>query len=191
MLVTVTALTAKERNYSIANYGVNYYQSQSGSGFGANMNFNLNVQHNNRVFELGFLLDRGNQEFKGVEFVYKHFMGFYHNFNNKTTFGKIVKPYFYYNFLYHSPTDVVWTQSRTKSASLAIPAEGKVTSFEHAVGLGLQFRITNPLFVETSAGFGAYLGSKYQGDAKPSTVGIHKDNYGFVPSFHLGIGYQF
>jgi hypothetical protein len=184
------SVSGKVHSYDYANYGFNISQSQSGSGFGRSTNFNFNIQLNNRLFEVGYLMDANTQKYMGLEFQYKHFLGFYRNEKNGGQFNKMLKPFFYYNFLYHAPTEMEGNITLSQS-SVKVPATGTMTSFEHAIGLGFQVKLLGGLYMENSLGFGAYLGSKYQGDEKPGTIGIHKTNFGFAPSFHLGFGYQF
>lgn len=191
LMMIVFSANGKERSYNAASYGINMSQAHSGSGFGGTLNVSANVQVQNRLFELGYLMDSKTQQYRGIEFQYKHFVGFNRNQNRGGHYNKTLKPFIYYNFLYHSPEEVEGTLPIKTSSPVSIPAEGKLTSFEHAIGVGFQVKLLGTLYMENSLGFGAYLGSKYQGDEKPSTIGIHKNNYGFVPSFHMGFGYQF
>lgn len=191
MLMIVFSANGKERSYNVASYGLNMSQAQSGSGFGATLNVSANVQVNNRLFEIGYLMDSRSNQFRGLEFQYKHFIGFYKNQNNGGQYNKVLRPYFFYNFVYHNPVDVQGSLTLNSSSPISIPTQGKLTSFEHSIGIGVQVKLLGSLYMENSLGFGAYLGSKFQGSEKPSTIGIHKNNYGFVPSFHVGFGYQF
>jgi hypothetical protein len=191
MLTIISSANGKERSYNVANYGLNMSQALSGSGFGSTLNASLNVQVNNRLFELGYLMDSKTNQFRGLEFQYKHFIGFYKHQKNGGQYNKTLRPYLFYNFIYHSPVDVQGSLTLNGSSPITIPTQGKLTSFEHSLGIGVQVKLVGSLYMENSLGFGTYLGSKYQGSEKPSTIGIHKNNYGFVPSFHVGFGYQF
>jgi hypothetical protein len=168
-------------------YGVNVYQATTGSGYAPNTNLSLNVQKFNRIFEVGVMFDAQSKQVKGFEFMYKHFLGF----RSANYYHKTVKLFLHYNFLYRLPTQVIVDPSYLKSAN-ANPAMlgGKVTTFEHSFGLGAQIALFKQVCLETSAGFGVYFGSHYQGST-PGTWGIHKNNYGFVPSLKIGIGFQF
>ena len=174
-------------NIENAYYGINVYQSSTGSGYGPSNNLNLNVQKFNRVFELGLMIDAVHQKVTGFEFMYKHFLGFH----SANYYRRAVKLFFDYNFLYRLPATTIVDPSYMKSPG-ANPAmlKGKVTTFEHSVGLGAQISVFKQLYLETSAGLGVYFGAHYQGSA-PNTWGIHKNNYGYVPSFKVGIGFQF
>jgi len=174
-------------NVSNAYYGINVYQASTGSGYGASTNLNFNVQRFNRIFELGVMIDANHRQVKGFEFMYKHFLGFH----SANYYHKTAKLFLHYNFLYRLPSATFVDPSYMKSPN-ANPAmlKGKVTTFEHALGLGAQISLLKQLYLETSAGFGVYFGSHYQGTT-PGTWGIHKNNYGFVPSFKLGFGFQF
>jgi hypothetical protein len=174
-------------DFNKSHYGLNFYQSATGSGYGSSMNLNLNVQKYNRIFEIGVMLNPVNQQVKGIEFLYKHFTGFH----SARFYKRAVKPYFYYNFLYRMPTEVIVNSLVANSASFNYPEfGGKVTTFEHAIGFGLQTRLVKQFYCETNIGFGVYFGSHYSG-ITPHSWGIHLNNYGYVPSFKLGFGYQF
>lgn len=186
-LIMLTNIWAKEFDINLPYYGLNVYRSLTGSGYGSSANLNFNVQKFNRVFELGLMFNAQTQQFMGCEFMFKRFIGF----NTYRAHTKLIKPFFHYNFLYRSPTEIIVAQSLLKSSSVE-PSQigGKMTTFEHALGLGLQMRLIRQLYMEGSAGVGAYFGSRYQGST-PDSWGIHKNNFGFVPSFKLGIGFQF
>jgi len=176
-------------NYSIDNvyYGINLYQASTGSGYSANTNLNFNVQKFNRIFEVGVMFDTQHKQVKGFEFMYKHFLGF----RSANYYHKSVKLFLHYNFLYRLPSQVIMDPSYLQSAN-ANPSmtKGKLTTFEHSLGIGAQIALFKQICLEGSAGFGVYFGSHYQGTT-PNTWGIHKNNYGFVPSMKLGIGFQF
>jgi len=168
-------------------YGINFYQSSTGSGYGASTNINLNVQKYNRVFEIGLMFNAKNQNIKGVEFLYKLFLGFH----SSNFYKRSLKPYLHYNFLYRMPADIIASSEKTSTSNIYYSSgNGKMTTFEHAVGFGLQMRVVNRLYCEGNVGVGAYFGSRYQGST-PNSWGIHLNNYGFIPSFKLGFGYQF
>lgn len=187
-LILLTNIFGQGYEYNVDNtlYGVNTYQSFTGSGYGSSVNLNFNAQKLNRVFELGLMFDAKKLNIKGFEFIYKHFFGFYlANF-----YSKPLKPFFYYNFLYRTPTEVIVDPSLLKSDKVN-PNEtgGKMTTFENAIGLGSTLKLSKRIFLEGSAGFGVYLGSHYQGSV-PKTWGIHLHNCGFVPSVKFGLGFK-
>jgi hypothetical protein len=178
---------SKDFNIYSSYYGVNVYQSSTGSGYGSSTNVNINVQKFNRILELGFMFGLQNHKLAGVEFIYKHFTGF----GSPKFYKRLVKPYFYYNFIYRMPSDVEVTPSNVPlSNTISSDPAGKMTTFEHSIGLGLKIKLVKQFYSESSFGFGVYFGSRYQG-SMPSSWGVHLNNYGFVPSFKLGVGYQF
>lgn len=186
-VILMINVNAQGYDFDKSSYGLNFYQSSTGSGYGSSVNMNFSIQKYNRVFELGLMFNPANQQVKGVEFLYKHFTGFHSsNFYKKT-----IKPYFYYNFLYRMPTEVIVNQQLTNSASINYSnLGGKVTTFEHAVGFGLQTKLVTKFYCDANVGFGVYFGSHYEG-LTPHSWGIHLNNYGYIPSFKLGFGYQF
>jgi hypothetical protein len=183
--ILVTNVSAQY--YQSTTYGVNLYQSSTGSGYSSSYNINLDVQRNQRLFEIGLLLNNRDQHFMGFEFVYKHFTGYKKaNFNFKK-----VRTYFHYNFTFRNPEEIVVNSAALSTTSFdPNMMGGKMTTFEHAVGFGLQVKLFSQMVVDGNLGVGAYFGSKYQG-MHPNTIGIHKNNYGFIPSFKLGFGYKF
>ena len=176
-------------NYSIDNvfYGINLCQSSTGSGYGANSNLNINVQKFNRLLEIGVMFDAQHRQIKGFDVSYKYFLGF----RSANYYHKAVKMFIHYNFLYRLPTTTIVSPNSLQSNNVnPIMTSGKITTFEHSLGIGAQIALLKQVCLEGSAGFGVYFGSHYQGGA-PDTWGIHKNNYGFVPSLKIGIGYQF
>lgn len=184
-LILMTKTFSQELLPKTSFYGIQIYQSNTGSGYGATFNINVNFQKKQRVFELGMLLNNKTQKPMGFEFLYKHFFGF----SSPRFYTHKVKTYFLYNFLYRNPQDIIISQSTLKSGYID-PSflGGKMSTLEHSLGLGSQFKIYSHLFFDCNVGFGVYLGSKYYGTT-PNTWGIHKNNYGFIPSFKFGLGY--
>ena len=66
-----------------------------------------------------------------------------------------------------------------------------IATMEHYAGFGLQQRLKNNFHFDSSIGVGVYLGSIYSKYNPIKTFGIHRENYGFVLSFKLGVGYRF
>ncbi len=168
-------------------YGANIYQSTTGSGYGASYNMSVNVIKNQRLFELGFLINSKDQHFMGFEFAYKHFTGF-----NKANFHfKPISTYFHYNFTFRNPEEIIVNSAApaTKSFDPNMMG-GKMRTFEHTVGFGLQVKIFSQVLLDSNVGIGVYFGSKYQG-MHPNSLGIHLSNFGIIPSIKLGVGYKF
>ena len=185
-LFSLTNIFAQDTFYTDNTlYGINAYQSSTGSGYGSSLNLNFFAQKSNRVFELGIMFDAKDKNIKGFEFLYKLFFGF----NLAHFYTKPLKPFFYYNFIYRTPTEVIIDPSLLKSDKVNPNIGGKITTFEHAIGLGSRLAIVKRISLEGSAGFGVYLGSHYQG-ATPKTWGIHLRNCGFVPSFKVGLSFK-
>ncbi len=183
--LTLPADAREEYRLTNTTYGINVYRSTTGSGYGPSMNIHFNAQTFNRVFELGVMFD--NKKMKGFEFLYKLYFGFH----LAHFYEKPLKPYVYYNFMYRTPTEIIVDRSLLNADNVNPAAiGGKITTFEHAVGLGAKLRLLKKLYLESNAGFGVYLGSRYQGTT-PKTWGFHLHNCGFVPSFKLGLGFQF
>jgi hypothetical protein len=173
-------------NYS-SSYGSNLYLSETGSGYGLSTNSNFYVQEYNRTFELGLILNDKHCNISGLDFTYKHFLGFRsaHLYDKPLTF------FIYYNFIYRIPATIINTNSGLKSAPVdTFLFNNKITTFEHYVGLGVKLRLKEKFYFEMSTGFGVYLGSRYKGST-PKTWGFHLNNHGYVPSFKMGVGLQF
>jgi hypothetical protein len=186
-LVLMMNINSQELEPRTSFYGVQMYQSSTGSGYGASYNINANFTKNQRVFEVGIMLNSASQKFMGLEFLYKHFLGY----KSTRFYSHKVKTYLHYNFLYRSPQDIIINQSALKSGSVDPSYEGsKMTTLEHAIGFGTQINVFSNLFFDCNTGVGVYLGSKYMGST-PNTWGIHKNNFGIVPSLKFGFGYKF
>jgi hypothetical protein len=186
-LFLMTNVIGKDYKFNASYYGVSLYQSLTGSGYGSNYYMSLNIQKNQRLFELGCLFSYKSQRFMGFEFMYKHFTGY----RKANFYNKPVKTYFHYNFLFRSPEEIIVNKNAPAANSFdPNMSGGKMTTYEHSIGFGLQIRVFPQMVIDGNLGMGVYLGSKYQG-MHPDTWGIHKDNYGIIPSFKLGLGYTF
>ena len=193
-IFTITLSAQKPEGFGVF-YGVDVSHVYTGSGHGGSLAMNSNVQQGRRSLELGMLYQEDQNRISGGDVKYKVFLG--HNAfldNQSIKSGVIVKPYVHYNCIYHSARvntpDFVPTGGK-KSTYPELPSSpGTIATMEHYAGMGMQMMISGNICIDGSMGFGAYIGSLDKINA-PKTIGIHKENYGFVVAFEFGLRYKF
>ena len=192
MMVIAVNLAAKsqysrETEYS-SHFGMNVSQIHSGSGHGYGISINTNIQKGRKSLEVGAIYQTSENKIAGADLRYKIFFGQFNDF----LFGeKLLSPYFQYNLIYHKTTVDAPTVTRGKSTiELPDSEPGTIGTMEHYVSMGLQLKLINCFYIDSSLGLGAYIGTIDKENISKS-FGIHKENYGFTTSFKLGIGYRF
>jgi hypothetical protein len=174
---------------SDALYGVNFSTIYSGSGHGSGYVINGNILKGRKSLEVGLIYKENEQKILGGDFKYKVFLGELGRLNSENT---IIKPYLQYNLIYQKATSTEPTVIELGKSTVEIENEdpGLVATMEHYAGMGLQVKIFNNAYLDTSCGLGTYFGSigKTKTD---NTIGIHKDNHGYTVAFKVGLGYRF
>ncbi len=186
--VNLSAQYDREKEFD-SHYGVNFSSIHSGSGHGSGISINTNVQKGRKSLEVGAIYQTNENKFSGADLKYKVFFG---QFNEVIYRKKSFKPYFQYNLVYQvAAVDAPTIVTRTKG-TIELPDDepGVIGTMEHYVALGMQLKLHKSFYLDSSLGFGAYIGSIDKAN-KPATIGIHKDNHGFTASFKIGIGYRF
>ncbi|HYW96948.1 MAG TPA: hypothetical protein VE870_15235 [Bacteroidales bacterium] len=176
-------------------YGVDLSQVYTGSGHGSSFAMNTNIQKGRRSLELGMLYQQDQSRVSGGDVEYKVFLGKNAFLDNQASSqGVTLKPYVHYNCIYHNSkvnTPDYFPVGSKKSTYPELPSSpGTIATMEHYAGMGLQMMISGNICIDGSLGFGAYIGSLDKINT-PETLGIHKENYGFVMSFEFGLGYKF
>lgn len=174
---------------SDAQYGVNFSTIYSGSGHGSGYVINGNVLKGRKSLEVGLIYKENEQKISGGDFKYKVFLGELGKLNSDKT---VLKPYLQYNLIYQKATSTEPTVIELEKSTVEIENEdpGLVATMEHYAGMGLQVRVFNNAYLDTSCGLGTYLGSI----SKTKTlhaIGIHKNNHGYTVAFKVGFGYRF
>ena len=78
-----------------------------------------------------------------------------------------------------------------KSSYPELPASpGTIATMEHYTGAGMQVFLAKNICLDGSIGIGSYIGSIDKINA-PHSIGIHKENHGFVFAVEFGMGYKF
>ncbi len=176
-------------------YGVNLTQFHTGSGHGSSYVMNTNIQKGRKLIEMGMVYQDQDKRISGGDVKYKIYLGknAYSDSHSKKS-GITAKPYIHYNCIYHSSkvnTPDFIPPGAKKSTYPELPSTpGTVATMEHYTGMGMQVYVSKNISIDGSVGMGAYVGSLDQ-YAAPNTLGIHKDNYGFVLAFEFGLDYKF
>jgi len=172
-----------------SHYGMNISQIHSGSGHGYGIVVNTNIQKGRKSLEVGAIFKTSENKIAGADLRYKIFLG---HFNDFLKCEKLFSPYFQYNLVYQKATVDAPVFVTIGKSRIELPYNGPdiVTTIEHYVSLGLQLKINNRFYFDSSLGLGIYIGSIDKNN-KPSSFGIHKENYGFTASYKLGGGYRF
>jgi hypothetical protein len=192
IMVSVINLTVKSQYEGIkeyyTHYGVNVSQIHSGSGHGDGIVVNVNVRKERKSLEAGAIFKTSENKIAGADIRYKIFLGHFNDFLNGE---KLFSPYFQYNLVYQKAIINVPVIVTTGKKKIELPDSwpGIVTTIEHYVSLGLQLKIYKHFYFDSSLGLGIYIGS-IDKKIKPTSLGIHKENYGFTSSYKLGIGYR-
>jgi hypothetical protein len=193
--IIVLVLDAQTNNVSNVYYGLTISGFHTGSSYDSNYAINSNVQKGRRSLEMGIIYQESQNRVSGGGVKYKVYLGknaFMEKQNARS--GIIVKTYLHYNCIYHNTKVTVPHHvpvNSRKSAFPELPAPpGTVATMEHYSGFGMQLFISRNICIDASAGLGTYIGSLDKKNA-PNTIGIHKDNHGFVLAFEFGLGYRF
>jgi hypothetical protein len=180
---TVQSTTAQRYNEEKAQYGITISQFNSQSGFKPGYDVHLTVQPNYKAkVGFGLFIDTETKEFAGFSLNHQRML-----FASEHKI-KFLQPFIMYNFIYR----------KTKSLELISTNEGfdfgtnwaTYTSMEHHLGLGLDINISDNILLESSFGYGLYLGSIKRPSADPATKEVMgTSGGGFI--FKTGFGFRF
>ncbi len=187
------AIGQTETGYHIF-YGVNLNQVSTGSGHGSEYVINTNFQQGRKSLELGMLV-QNNSRISGGDMKYKIFLGKNASLETKSATNKTaIKSYLHYNCLYHNSIvktpDLVFLSGKKTGAPGPPGSVGTIATIEHFTGFGMQLIIPGNFVFDGSIGMGTYLGSLDKMN-NPNTIGIHRENHGFVLAVEFGLGYRF
>ncbi len=190
-----TSGSSQDRNGDNVYLGMNVNQFQSGSGHNSSLVMKSTLQKGRRSIELGMMVENESSRVSGADLKYKHFLGqrasIEHFHENKAI---KLKPYIHYSCIYHSAkvnTPDFIPQGNKKSMHPELPSSpGTVATMEHFTGLGMQVYLSKNVCLDGSLGLGAYIGSLDHMNT-PKTIGIHKENHGYILAVEFGLGYKF
>ena len=172
-------------------YGIKLSSSITSFDSQTRLNLQANFERNNKAFELGLLLTDFNQ-IAGGEFHYKRFLSKNNDFFTPQNTAGNSRLYLFYNLVYnlHDPVDGTPDFIGMKyDTTVHIGKKEPVATLEHYLGLGVQLKISQHLYLDGSASFGAYLGKPdYQGSLFEN-LGIYHKNEGLGVSLRLGLAY--
>ncbi|UCH15673.1 MAG: hypothetical protein JSV22_06835 [Bacteroidales bacterium] len=186
--LTVKAQYSREKEH-YSHYGMNISKIYSGSGHGYGITINTNIQKARKSLEVGAIYQTSEDKIAGADIRYKIFFGRFNDFLNG---DKLFNPFLQYNLIYRKATvDAPVIVIKNKAAiELSAPTPAVISTIEHYVSLGIQLKIYNRFYFDSSFGLGLYIGYIDKIN-KPAAIGIHRDNHGFTTSYKLGIGYRF
>lgn len=191
----VHSMSAQKTNGFGVYYGLNVSQFHTGSGHGSSFVINSNVQKGRKSLEMGMVYQDAEDRISGGDVKYKIYLGknaFMESQNAQT--GVKCKPYLHYNCIYHSTkvntSDLAFSGSKKSTYPELPTTPGTIATMEHYSGFGLQVFLSKNICIDASAGVGAYIGSIDKYNA-PKTLGVHKENHGFVLALEFGLGYKF
>lgn len=186
---------SQDKNGDNVYFGMNVNQFQSGSGHNSSLVMKSTLQKGRRSIELGMMYESENTRVSGADLKYKHFLGQRASIEHFQKDKAIkLKPYIHYSCIYHSAkvnTPDFIPQGSKKSMYPELPSSpGTVATMEHFTGLGMQVYLSANVCLDSSIGLGTYIGSVDHINT-PKTIGIHKENHGYVLAVEFGLGYKF
>ncbi len=187
LLPVLNAQKFSDSTYKVI--GFNSYYTNSDAGYGRSLNMNISIEKHKRHLEIGVILQEQTAIISGGEIIYKHYL------SNFVKNGCLVNPhycnwriFFQYNFVFRNNT----LSDRLGTGPLAsddiVVAGGRVATYEHYAGLGVQVRLFDKIFLNGGLGYGVILGSadeKFSGEPH-YTMGGNKNDFGMSVRFGLG-----
>jgi hypothetical protein len=173
---------------------MNISRFHTGSGHGSSYVMNTNLQKGRKSLDLGMVYQGDDERISGADVKYKIFLGKNAFVDGKSNNGIKLKPYIHYNCIYHSSKvnqpDFIPTGIKKSSYPELPSSPGTIATMEHYTGAGLQLFLSTNVCLDASMGFGSYIGSLDKINST-GTLGIHKENHGFVLAFEFGLGLKF
>lgn len=174
--------------------GIHLNSVYTGSGHGSAFVLNTNLRKGRKSLGFGLIYNPIDHRISGVNTKYIIYIGKNTSLDNYD--GKmhvtLAKPYIHYSFIYHSK--LVNSNCNNSVSIREFPklpsSSGTIASMEHFLGMGVEVGIIKNLHFDGNIGIGTYIGSVNEVN-KPETIGIHKENHGFVIEFEFGLGYTF
>ena len=197
MLVAASAVTgfsSEKADSTFRIVGLNLYHSNSGSGFGSGLNMNISIEKERRHLELGIIYQTVTQDISGGEVIYRHYLN--SPFRTKPS-GETARAayrnlrfYLQYNFIFRQSSNAQGTEPGYIMPG-TVTSGGRVATFEHYAGAGVQVALMNGVYLNGGVGYGITLGSideKFMNEVH-YTEGGRKSDSGLATKF--GIGYFF
>lgn len=189
---TVIAFGAPGNDSSDRVIGLNIYHSSTGSGYGSNLSLNIGIEKERRVLEAGILFQHITSEISGGEVLYKHYLSPLRESSEEGN-GRLrnIRFYMQYNFIFRHSTLPGSHHLISDISGEELISEGRVATYEHYLGVGMQVLLVDNISLNTSLGYGAVLGSIDEEfmDQEHYTEGGRKNDLG--PTMKFGIGYAF
>jgi hypothetical protein len=161
----------------------------TGSGHGPEMCVNVGLQKARKSFVGGILYQLNDNKISGIDIRYRIYLG---NIDDGFYFARNFKPYIQYNLIFHKvsvDSSSVLLHTGTSNIEVTDSESGTIATMEHYISTGIQCRLYGRVYINTSIGFGLYLGSLDKVN-HPDTPGIHRENHGFTGVVKIGLGYR-
>jgi hypothetical protein len=190
LFVVFTSAFGENKEIQIieTHYGVSIMQIRTGSGHGIGYTLNGSICKGRKTLEVGMILSESEWRITGCDFKYQLMIG---NLNRIQSENKIYKPYIQINLIYRKALSYSSDLVKLGAETYDIPSKpGMISTIGHYMAYGNKIRLVDRVSLDTSLGFGFYMGSidKVNG---PGTFGIHYENSGFTFSFKAGLAYSF
>jgi len=169
--------------------GFNMYYAYSASGYGKSLNMNMSIEREKRQLEIGVILQEESAQIFGGEILYRHYLSDLHkNENSRNPQYRNLRVYFQYNFIFRNNTLPDRFETIPSASEDNVVPGGRVATFEHYAGAGVQVKLLDNFFLNAGLGYGIILGSvkeKFNGEPH-YTMGGNKNDFGLVVRFGLG-----
>ena len=131
-------------------FGIEANQFIIGSGFGSSSELQVFVlDEKGRRLSLGVYYDHKFNTIGGISAGFMKMLR-----NQKKSYGAVLEPYAFYNFIYRRTTIAI-----PEISDDYVVAVGTYKSMEHHIGLGLRTNISKRFYLKSEVGYGVYLGS--------------------------------
>jgi hypothetical protein len=156
-ILTILACTISlHASDSLRLVGFNLYYSNSGSGYGYSTNMSVSIEKERRSLEIGMIFQPVSSKISGGEILYKHY--FTEAAGNGLHGNGRIRAFVQYNFVFRHAQ----MHDRKILLQSGISEEikgGRIATYEHYLGLGLQRSIVSNLNINAAIGYGISLGS--------------------------------
>ena len=170
-------------NSIISSFGMQVSQFKTNDGFASSTEVMYFLKGRNKSIEMGLYFDDNTRFFQGLTFGHKYFI-FRNRFNENTIF----EPYLMYKFIYRVTTLKTTLSAHPERTWLIPVGEARYASMEHYAGAGVEINVSKNFYINTSVGFGRYLGSIKKPTNPDQYSGIYEGGDGWGGIYKIGLG---
>jgi hypothetical protein len=178
-------IQTQEPYFENANYCIYANLFNTSSGFKPGISLNAAFNENRSLLGLGVFFDTETGKFGGFNVLHEIRLG--KKINRKTPF---VAPYLFYNLIYRI---TYINKLQVVNPNFQPPLDNtqvRYASIEHYVGPGITIKLSRSIFIQTSLGFGCYLGSIKKA-IEVESMALKKGGNGFSILEKTVVGYNF